>query len=61
MVLTMKKTADTAEPMPNIPQMSVMWGPAEGFLAAVNKSNEDVSQAAEDFQKEAVTAISDIQ
>lgn len=54
MVLTMKKTADTAEPMPNIPQMSVMWGPAEGFLAAVNKSNEDVSQAAEDFQKEAV-------
>ncbi len=61
MVLTMKKTADTAEPMPNIPQMSVMWGPAEGFLAAVNKSNEDVSQAAEDFQKEAITAISDIQ
>ena len=61
MVLTMKKTADTAEPMPNIPQMSVMWGPAEGFLAAVNKSKEDVSQAAEDFQKEAVTAISDIQ
>lgn len=61
MVLTMKKTADTAEPMPNIPQRSVMWGPAEGFLAAVNKSNEDVSQAAEDFQKEAVTAISDIQ
>lgn len=61
MVLTIRKTADTAEPMPNIPQMSVMWGPAEGFLAAVNKSNEDVSQAAEDFQKEAVTAISDIQ
>lgn len=61
MVLTMKKTADTAEPMPNIPQMSVMWGPAEGFLAAVNKSNAEVKAAAEEFQQEALTAISDIQ
>ena len=61
MVLNIKKTADTARPMPNIPQMSVMWGPAEAFLAAVNKSNADISAAAEEFQQEAVTAISDIQ
>lgn len=61
MVLTIKKTADTAEPMPNIPQMSVMWGPAEEFLAAVNKTGADITSAAEEFQQEAVTAISDIQ
>lgn len=61
MVINIKKTADTAKPMPNIPQMSVMWGPAEAFLAAVNKSNADISAAAEEFQQEAVTAISDIQ
>ena len=27
MIMAMKATAETAQPMPNIPQMSVMWGP----------------------------------
>ena len=31
MIMAMKATAETAQPMPNIPQMSVMWGPAEAF------------------------------
>ena len=29
MITAMKKTAEVAIPMPNIPEMSVMWGPAE--------------------------------
>ena len=61
MISAMKTTADTAQPMPNIPQMSVMWGPAESLLAAVNKSGDDVEKAAEQYQKEAESAIADMQ
>lgn len=60
MIMAMKKTAETAQPMPNIPQMSVMWGPAEEFLAAVNKSGADVESVADTYQKKAETAISDM-
>lgn len=61
MISAMEATAETAQPMPNIPQMSVMWGPAESLLAAVNKSGEDVNEAAEQYQKEAESAIADMQ
>lgn len=61
MIVAMKVTADTAQPMPNIPQMSVMWGPAESLLAAVNKSGENIDNASEQYQEEALTAISDMQ
>lgn len=61
MIMAIKTTAETAQPMPNVPEMSVMWGPAEALLAAVNKSGEDVAEAAEKYQKEALTAISDMQ
>lgn len=61
MIFAMKRTAETAQPMPNIPEMSVMWGPAESLLAAVNKSGEDLDSAAEQYQKEAVAAIEDMQ
>ncbi len=61
MIMAMKITAETAQPMPNIPQMSVMWGPAESLLAAVNKSGEDVEASAEKYQQEALTAIADMQ
>ena len=61
MISAMKRTAETAKPMPNIPEMSVMWGPTEALLAAVNKSEEDLEPAAEKYQKEAETAIADMQ
>lgn len=61
MILAMKQTAEVAQPMPNIPQMNVMWGPAESLLAAVNKSGEDVDTAAEKYQEEALSAIADMQ
>ncbi len=61
MIMAMKTTAETAQPMPNIPEMSVMWGPAEQLLAAVNKSGEDVNTAADTYQEQALTAISDMQ
>lgn len=61
MIVAMKKTADTARPMPNIPQLSVMWVPMESFLAAVNKSGEDIDASADKYQQEALTAIADMQ
>lgn len=61
MIVAMKQTADTAVPMPNIPQVSVMWGPSESLLAAVNKSGEDINKVADKYQKEAMTAIKDMQ
>lgn len=61
MIMAMKVTAETAQPMPNIPEMSVMWGPAEQLLAAVNKSGEDAQTAADTYQEQALTAISDMQ
>ena len=54
-------TAETAHPMPNIAEMSVMWGPAESMLAAVNKNGEDVASAAETAQAAALQAIADMQ
>lgn len=61
MILAMKQTADVAVPMPNVPEMGVMWGPTESFLTAVNKSGQDVDTAAEQYQNEALTAIADMQ
>ena len=61
MILAMKETAEVAKPMPNIPQMNVMWGPTESLLAAVNKSDEDVYQIAEKYQEDALNAIADMQ
>ena len=61
MIAAMRRTADIAQPMPNIPQMSVMWGPAESLLAAVNKSGKDLNTAADEYQKKAETAIADMQ
>ncbi|MDD6069936.1 MAG: extracellular solute-binding protein [Clostridiales bacterium] len=61
MIVAIKDTAQTAQPMPNIPEMSVMWGPAEGMLAAVNKSGEDVQTATQKYQQDALTAIEDMQ
>lgn len=61
MILAMEKSAQKAVPMSNIPEMGVMWGPAESLLAAVNKSGEDVDTAASKYQQEALTAIADMQ
>lgn len=61
MILAMEKSAQKAVPMPNIPEMGVMWGPAESLLAAVNKSGDDVNTAASKYQEEALTAIADMQ
>lgn len=62
MIEAIRKTADTAKPMPNVPQISVMWSPVETMLAAINKSNEkDIKAAADKAQKDAESAVADMQ
>lgn len=61
MIAAIQKTASTAQPMPSIPEMNVMWGPAESFLVNVNKNGEDVAKAAEEAQAAAEQAIADMQ
>ena len=60
MIVTIQKTASTALPMPNIPEMSAMWGPAESMLTAINKNDADPVQAAADAQAAAEQAIADM-
>lgn len=60
MIFAMEQSAQKAVPMSNIPEMGVMWGPAEALLAAVNKSGEDIDAAADRYQEEALQAIADM-
>ena len=60
MITAIQKTASTAQPMPNIPEMNAMWSPAEAMFVAVNKNGEDVSKAAEEAQAAAEQAIADM-
>ncbi|MDE6282227.1 MAG: extracellular solute-binding protein [Oscillospiraceae bacterium] len=61
MIAVIQKTASTARPMPNIPEMNAMWGPAEAMLTAINKNGADPAQAAADAQAAAEQAVADMQ
>ena len=60
MICAIEKTAKTAIPMPNIPQMNVVWTPAESMLVDVNKSGKNVEDVADKYQQEALDAIEDM-
>lgn len=57
LIMAMKQTAETAVPMPNIPEMDVMWTVAGSLLTNVNMSGQDVDSAAADAQKKALELI----
>ncbi len=57
LIKAMKATAENAVPMPNIPQIDVMWSSTENALAAINKNNADVKTEMDKAQKEALKNI----
>lgn len=57
MVMAMYETAQNAIPMPNIPEMDVMWTIAENLLVDINMSNKDVEESAAAAQKKAIDLI----
>ena len=57
LIMAMRSTAETAVPMPNIPEMDVMWSVTGTQLTDVNMSGYDVANAAESAQKKALELI----
>lgn len=57
MIMTMRETAGSAVPMPNIPEMDVMFIVTGNLLVSVNMNGADIEQAAEDQQSKAVRLI----
>lgn len=59
-VMAMKETAQHAVPMPNIPEMDVMWTVLGNLLTDVDMSGKDVTESAAQAQKEAQQLISNM-
>lgn len=57
LIMAMKQTAETAIPMPNIPEMDVMWTVTGNLLTNVNMSGQDVESASAAAQKKALELI----
>ena len=60
-IMTLKTCAENAVPMPNVPQMDVMWSSTENALAAIYKNGEDTKTALEVGQKTALEQIAAMQ
>ncbi len=60
-VILMRETAENAMPIPNIPEMDVMWTVATNLLVDINLSGEDVKTAADSAQKNAEELIAAMQ
>lgn len=60
-VMAMKETAEHAIPMPNVPEMDVMWTVAGNLLTDVNMSGKDVTECAKNAQEEAEKLIKNMQ
>lgn len=56
-VMAMKETAEYAVPMPNVPEMDVMWTVAGNLLTDVNMSGKDIEESAQKAQQEAERLI----
>ncbi len=57
LVMAMYEAAGNAVPMPNVPEMDVMWTVTEELLVDVNMSGKDVRTSAESAQEQALNLI----
>lgn len=57
MIMMMRQTAEMAVPMPNIPEMDVMFVVTGNLLVAINMNHAPVEKTAEEYQKKAETLI----
>lgn len=60
-VMAMRETAQNAIPMPNRPEMDVMWTVAADMLVNINMSGLDVGESCEEAQKNAEELIRKMQ
>ena len=61
MVQAMRATAEIAVPMPNIPEMDVMWTVMSNLLTAVNLSGRGVDESFDEAMGEAESLIANMQ
>lgn len=57
LIMAMRQTAESAIPMPSLPEMDVMWTVVGNLLTNVNMSGQDVDTASEEAQKKALELI----
>ena len=57
MVQVMRTTAEIAVPMPNIPEMDVMWTVVSNLLTDVNLSGKDIASSFESAKNQANSLI----
>jgi arabinogalactan oligomer/maltooligosaccharide transport system substrate-binding protein len=57
MAMMMREVAENAVPMPNIPEMDVMWNVTSNMLVDVNMRGADAREAADRAQKQAEDLI----
>ena len=60
-VMTLKKASAMSVPMPNVPEMDVMWAITENLLSSVNKGDADPVAASDEAQKKALEQIDAMQ
>lgn len=60
-VMAMKQTAETAVPMPNLPEMDVMWTVVGNLLTDVNMSGKDIDESVSEAQESAESLIANMQ
>ena len=56
----MRSTAEIAIPMPNIPEMDVMWTVMSNLLTDVNLSGRDVDESFDEAMSEAENLIANM-
>ena len=61
MVMMMKQTAESAIPMPNIPEMDVMWSVTDNLLVTTNMKDGDPETEAKKAQNNAINLIEKMQ
>ncbi len=57
LVMAMRNAAENAIPMPNVPQMDILWVTANDMLVNVNLQGEDLLEAAQDAQSRTLDLI----
>lgn len=61
MISAMRLTADNVVPMPNVPEMDVMWSVTETALVSINKSEGDAATVCKQAQNTALEQIANMQ
>ncbi len=61
MIMALKDVSEDVIPMPNMPEMDVMWAVTDDLLVSINKNGDKVEDSCKSHQKEALDQIKAMQ